>query len=147
MACEQDTIHILLQTEILLQTQTQTQTQTQEEERNTFYLLTTHRADDQDAKKTFILTSPDTILYDMFVVNQNFLFSGSRYYGFKQPEAAFVLKNFEEDKTQIQVIPEINGIAHPFLLEDQSIMVFGNNVDEDGNVDGRIICNTYSLLH
>ena len=133
MACKQDTIHILLQAPA--------------DAGGAFFVLAVRRTGGQDAKKT-VTTSADIVLSDLFAVGQNYLLSGSRYFGNKPPEAALVLKRFKEEKTHIQDIAAVKEITpcQTFLKEDRSVMLLGMNAGEDGQGDGRILCNTYSFL-
>lgn len=73
MACKQDTIHILLQAPA--------------DAGGAFFVLAVRRTGGQDAKKT-VTTSADIVLSDLFAVGQNYLLSGSRYFGNKPPEAS-----------------------------------------------------------
>lgn len=130
IACSQDEIYVLLHKP--------------QETLSSYCMVTTNREGGHETKQEIISKSEDITLTDMFIGNQSYLYTGSRYYGSKPPEVVVVRLN-QEGRIQIQDIAEVKDtMSQTIVLPDNTIMVWGTNAGEDGQGDGRMICNTYS---
>lgn len=134
IACDQSAIHILMKV--------------QDKENASYHVLTANRADDRIAKQEIALGSNDVTLSDLWIVEQGYLFSGSKQDGSKPPEAVLALKRFEDEKAEVQTIAAVKEIllSQTFLSADHTIMVFGIHAGDDGQGDGRIVCSKYALV-
>lgn len=131
IACSEDEICILLNK--------------QQGTQSSYDVVITNRNGDKEAKQEVISKSEDITLTDMYVGEQGYLYIGSRHDGSKPPEVVVVQHNIQKEGVQIQDIADVKDtMSQAFVLSDNTVMVWGISAGEDGQGDGRIICNTYS---